>query len=309
MEHVTDWGLEVQRPKISRRDPKVEWELSFEDYRKHSDHISSSGLKTLLTESPEHFLHAWNNPTEDTDAFRFGRIFHMAALEPDRFRSEVVTEPEFVGLTKTGKPSANCDDARNKRAAWREANKGKTFLSEGEQKDLTGMLKSVMKVTEARRIIEAGKPEASFFCTDPVTGLLMKARTDIVCPDLGVIADFKTTRSAATRNFNYDAGRFRYDIQMAFYKMAVELVLGVEIKGAAFIAVEKTPPYSCVVHEVNLDDIRNLSEPWVRHGLNVLKDCVEKDLWPGYSSRVEQLQIPKFVQDEPLPQFEFRNAR
>lgn len=305
MEHI-DNKSEIVNPRISPREPKVSWDMPFEDYRAHKDHISSTGLKTLLTESPEKFLYSWHEGKSDTDALRFGRIFHMAALEPDRFRSEYIVEPVFEGYTKQGKLSTRSTDALEKRDKWRAENKGKTFVTLDELDQITGMLNQLMKNELVKNIIGTGKPEASLFGNDPVTGLLVKIRPDILCTEELIIADVKTCVSSHPTEFSKAVAKYRYDIQLSLYKLMVQVVLGIEIKSACWIAIEKTPPYACEVIEADLDDLA-LSDQWVRHGLNLLKDCVEKNQWPGYSGQqIVRLQYPKWMQNEPLPMFEFR---
>src|SRR3984885_14816572 len=127
MEHL-DGFPDIVNPKILLRDPKVEWSLSFEEYRSHRDHISSTGLKTLLTKSPEHFLYHWNKNEEDKDAWRFGRIFHLGCLEQEKFRSDLIVEPEFTGYTKKGELSTQSKEAKDKRKLWRAQQVGKTIL-------------------------------------------------------------------------------------------------------------------------------------------------------------------------------------
>lgn len=274
----------------------------------HKDHISSTGLKTLLTKSPEHFIYQWNKPEEDKDHYRFGRVFHLGCLEPQRFRDELLVEPEFTGYTKKGELSSQSGEAREKKKAWHLKNAGKTILKASEKDDMIGMLNSVMKVDEARGIIAQGKPEVSLFCTDPVTKLLMKGRPDIlVIEDDGIeIYDIKTTRRHS-RWFYKDIGEFRYDIQLAFYALLCQIVYGKPLKRGGWIVVEKEPPYSTTIRDVT-PERSAMSDDWVRHGLNVLADCITKNQWPSYCQNVEAAEYPKWLESEPLPQFEFRNA-
>jgi hypothetical protein len=305
MEHMDSFA-DATNPKIKLVSPRVAWDQSFEEYRSHKDHISSTGLKTLLTESPEHFLYHWNKQDQDKDHYRFGRIFHMGCLEPERFRADLIVEPEFTGYTKDGKLSPMSGEAKNKRKSWRQANSGKTVLLANERDDMVGMLDAVMKVTVAQNIIAAGKPEASFYATDPVTGLLMKARPDIIVveEDGFEIYDVKTTRRHP-RWFSKEIGEFRYDIQLSFYKLVCQLVLGKPFKRGGWLVVEKNAPYSVTVKDVPPEKL-SISDDWVRHGLNVLEECVKKNQWPSYCSTVEPAQYPSWLDTEPLPMFGFR---
>lgn len=305
MEHIDNFP-DVINPRIGSREPTHELEQSFEEYRSFRDHISSTGLKTLITQSPEHFLYHWNKTEEDKDHFRFGRIFHMGCLEPERFRSELIVEPEFMGYTKKGELSAQSGEAKEKRKAWRAKHAGQTILKHSERDDMIGMLNSIMKVPEAKGIISYGKPEVSLYCTDPVTGLLMKGRPDIlVIEEDGIeIYDIKTTRHHS-RWFYREIGEFRYDIQLAFYKLLCQIVFGKELKRGGWIVVEKEPPYSTTIRDVSPEKAA-MSDDWVRHGLNVLAECIKKDQWPSYCQNVEPAEYPKWLDTEPLPQFEFK---
>jgi hypothetical protein len=306
MEHI-DGFPDVMNPRIEKISPRVEYNLSFEDYRNHRDHISSTGLKTLLTESPEHFLYRWNQTDQDKDHFRFGRIFHMGVLEPQRFRDELIVEPEFTGYNKDGRTlSTQSKEARDKRKAWNEAHKGQTILKNSERDDMIGMLNAVMKYPEPKNIIAYGKPEVSLFCTDPVTGLKMKGRPDIlVVEEDGVeIYDIKSTRRHL-RWFYKDIGEFRYDIQISFYKLLCEIVFGKPYKRGGWIVASKEAPHTAAFKDVPPDKTK-LSDDWVRHGLNVLADCVKKDQWPSYSAAVEPAEYPDWLETEPLPLYEFK---
>ncbi len=307
MEHMDNFP-DVTNPRIKSREPQVNWDMSFEDYRSHRDHISSTGLKTLLTESPEHFLYKWNQGDSDKDHFRFGRIFHMGCLEPERFRADLVVEPEFTGYTQKGVLSSQSKEAKEKRKIWRGQNADKTILMANEKDDMIGMLNSIMKVLEAKNIIAYGKPEGSLFCSDPVTNLLLKARPDIlVIDDDGFeVYDIKSTRNHI-RWFYREIGEFRYDIQLSFYKLVCQIVLGLPFKRGGWIVTEKSAPWATSVKDVPPEKLA-ISDDWVRHGLNVLEECVKSNLWPSYCANVEPAEYPSWLETQPLPQFEFKKS-
>jgi exodeoxyribonuclease VIII len=259
------------------------------------------------------------NPKEDTDALRFGRIFHMAVLEPELFRDNVIVMPEFTGMTKDGKVSTRSKAALDKKAEWLSENEGKTIMTMEERDHLLGMLDKLQSMEVIMNIIRTSKPEASFFCTDPVTKLLLKTRPDLTNLEAKILVDFKSTRSAHPDDFLRQIEKERYDIQLMFQKLVVEVVMGIEIKAVALIASEKTNPYSCVVYQlgepiikgdnvVNVDtsrDYMELGSSWARHGLNIMKECVVRDFWPGYTNQVVVAKPSNWLVQQPLPLIEF----
>jgi hypothetical protein len=74
--------------------------------------------------SPAHYKHALVTPTADTDAKKVGRVVHLAAFEPERFRNAVAVWDGARGAARSGKRSrigtraASCSPRTSTRAAW-----------------------------------------------------------------------------------------------------------------------------------------------------------------------------------------------
>ena len=64
----------------------------------------------------------------------------------------------------------------------------------------------------------------------------------------GFLVDLKTC--ATLEDIKYHLDKYRYDLSMAFYLRALE-ASGEEVKGVAFIAIEKTDPFECHVFELD----------------------------------------------------------
>ena len=63
-----------------------------------SEGVSCSQLK-LLDESPQEFYETYITKTivkEESDAMRFGTLFHAAILEPHTFQDSFITMPDFA---------------------------------------------------------------------------------------------------------------------------------------------------------------------------------------------------------------------
>ncbi len=70
--------------------------MTMEEYHAHTA-VGSSGLRTLIDQSPAHYLWNKTHPSEPTPAQRRGTIIHTAILEPKIFLANSIVCPEFSG--------------------------------------------------------------------------------------------------------------------------------------------------------------------------------------------------------------------
>ena len=208
--------ITIKRPK----DNLAEWVqgISSEAYHADKHIVSSTSLKSIL-KSPASFLTAMTEVKPDTEAFRFGRMFHMALLEPKEFDEQYIIQPDFGDLrTKAGK---------DKKADWVNANlcAGAEAMTQDEAIKIKAMVDSVMDHRDSFML--AGMKEVSGYYTDPVTGISCKIRPDCFHQSLNVLIDVKTTQNCAMDEFSKEIANRLYHFLLAIAKVRLIKVIKV----------------------------------------------------------------------------------
>ncbi len=265
-------------------EPGIYKNLRFETYYAIQA-ISHSILEGFVPpKTPAHGREAWINPEPQTEAMAFGQALHTALLEPERFEIEYVTAPKCDKRTNVGK------------AAWAEfeaAHKGKNYLLPDEREKIEAMVAAAMKHGSARELLtRPGHREYVFVWKDQETGLLCKARLDLMVPhgDWTYIIDVKTCVDASEREFPKAIHRYGYGRQLAWYRRAA-YALAPRQRRCAFLAMEKTRPYCVAVHELEeralmQGDRENTA------ALATIARCVSENHFPGYEDGMTLVDLP-----------------
>jgi hypothetical protein len=266
--------------------PGIYPDVDAETYHKW-DAASASRLK-LLKRSPAHLKEYLDNGREDTDAFRIGRAFHAAVLEPDLFE------------TRYGVASYGCD--RRSKAGKDEWAALETTFGDGfvlkhhEHADIIRMRDNVLLHPRAKKLFTGeGRNELSMVWDDVETGVRCKMRADRYHPTLtpgGCIGDLKSTRDASARAFErsaYDTGIY---MQGALY-LTGSNANGLGAEHFAVIAVEKEPPY-CVQAFVATPGMLSAGEEQFKTLLKTYAQCVKTGRWPGYAETFQPLDLPHY---------------
>ena len=244
--------------------------MTDDDYS-NLDAIRNSDLGHLL-KSPRHYWVNKYDERKDTDAFKFGRLFHMAILEPDLFATKVM-------VAET--------DKRTK--AYKElvlANPDKTIITEQESSMLTGMSNTLRTKETWKQISLNAEREVAF--TNQVSEVLCKCKCDLIVGD--VIIDLKTTVSASEKSFLYSINDYGYHRQAAFYKA----VTGA--KRFLFVAIEKSSPYECSFFELD-DSALAEGAAQYEYALSVYKQAVLNDDFHGYHDALKKLSLPEYKKE------------
>lgn len=185
-----------------------------EDYpasKYHAHHsISKSGLD-LVHKSPAHY--AQRVERAPTQAMKTGTAIHTAILEPDRFAA-----------------AYHVADAKDRRAkAWKEAVEkygDEYVLLPSEHESIVAVQNAALSRPEVKRLAHApGWPELSAFATDPVTGVLVRCRYDLLAKAAFAV-DLKTARDVFERGFARSCATYRYHVQVALYSDIYEWITG-----------------------------------------------------------------------------------
>lgn len=176
-------------------------------------------------------------------------------------------------------------------AEWLENNQGRIILNQDQWDQIHGMRDSVMDHLSASALLRApGDAEMSVYWNDPETGVLCRCRPDYWRHD-NVVVDLKTTEDASPEGFARSIANWRYDVQAAFYTDGIKSATGRDVRAFVFIAVEKKPPYAVGVYVLDSASLE-LGRAQYRADLYVYAECVEDESWPGYSNRIETIELP-----------------
>lgn len=237
--------------------------------------------------SPAHYR-AWLETIvepEPTPAMAFGTAFHCALLEPQRFASTYVVEPDF-GDCRRKEPKAQRD-------AWRAENTGRLALDAGDAECIERMVVAVRAHPLAGRMVKDGEAELTARWTDEETGLSCKARADYFVRARRMIVDVKSTADASADAFKRDVARYRYHVQDAMYRAGFTAA-GAEVAHFVLVAVEKEPPHAIGIYSLDEDGVAR-GYGAVRRDMETLAACLRDDRWPGYPEQIQTLELPPWA--------------
>lgn len=252
----------------------------------HAAHgISNSGLKLIAEKSPFHYwakyLSPHRKPSSGTRAQFVGTAVHAATLEPRLFAQQYVVNPY--------------DDRRgNRYKDLVRDHAGKAIITQGEADAIAGMHASLFGHPMAGALLrDVAHTELSLFVVDPDTGMLCKARPDLITAS-GIVADVKKCQDASPDGFSRACFNYGYFQQDAFYSDVYELAFGQPPKAFVFIAVEEEYPHSVGVYCLEPEDSQR-GRIQYRHALERYAECVRTDRWPSYSDKIESLALPEWA--------------
>jgi len=232
--------------------------------------ISQSRLKEYA-KSPAHYKTAIDGASDDDNPmFTEGTAWHLALLEPDRFRTHCVIEPSLDKRTKSGKEEY---------ARWSTENHGKLVIPADTHARIVEGVSAMRADKELACYITGGHSEVCAIAQHPIYKLWMKAKLDYWFPGSRFILDFKTTSSL--EDFGRSIIKYGYIIQAPFYVDIVELILKQKVSGFAFLVVEKKKPYAYKVFVMTERTIEKGREMYERY-LERHMQCVQEDSWPVY---------------------------
>jgi exodeoxyribonuclease VIII len=271
-------------------------DLSFEEYIK-TDAVGSHALMDIL-KSPKYFYYKniLKKSTPDTDDLRFGRIAHAALLEPEKFKQNYIVKPKFDRRTTKGKQDFT---------EWEKGIKPEHYVIDHEELEiLLGMLESVQAHPKAKNLLSRGKAETSWFWTDEETGVNLRIRPDfLIEEETGLyIVDLKTTRDVSPFAFQRSMVQYKYFLQAALYADGLELLTKKPVI-FIFMAIEKSVPYEIGLYPAD-ETIRETGRLAYRKALRLLKECRDKNEWPGMNPGFLNLAMPHWAIEEWGGQYE-----
>ena len=266
-------GMYIQPPMLVLNMPN-------EIYHAWADSISKSGLD-LIARSPAHYR--YKEPRDATRNMEMGTAIHTALLEPERFKADYVL----------------LRDVTDRRAsAYKEATKvhpSSNVLTGSEADYVSGMQESVYAHPQARQALkQEGCTEASLFVNDPVTGVLVRVRFDLLT-ESGEAYDLKKCQDARHEAFARSLFNYGYHTQAALYQDAYEWATGKALSAFKIIAVEEKLPHAVMVYRIDDTAIAEGRRAY-REALDTYARCVASGQWPAYEcADNEIIGLPEWV--------------
>lgn len=259
-----------------------------DEYKEHAlAEFSSSAAKSIL-KSPAHYEWEYlKKHRKKSRALDIGHAVHANVLGTGK---HAVPVPDKY-ITDSGRRSTSKDAV-----AWESEQEasGLIVVTKDEFTAINAMAENVLAHPDVRPALEQdGQPEVSMFASDPETGLRCRGRFDFMPDSHHVAIDLKTAEDASLRGFTRAIEQWSYEVQHGHY-MDVSRWLGLGIEDMVFVVVEKSPPFSVNVIQLDRD--------WVGMGAARAAEararymrCSASGEWPGYPLGVKIASPPPWA--------------
>lgn len=279
--------------------------------------LSSSGARKLLPPScPARFRWERDHPVYK-DVFDFGSAAHRLVLGTGpriaiidtaciQRLADSTDDPKLAKLyaetARKGDPETWASSAAKAARELARAD-GAVPLLIADFDKVSAMAAAIQSNPLAAALLcgEDVQAEVSLFWHDQSFGIWRRARLDALrLPGSSnllrgpVVADYKSATSASPAAFARSAANYGYHQQDAWYRDAVEAVLG-ERPSFYFIAQEKEPPYLITVCELD-HDAEVAGRALNRQAMEIYRDCAEAGSWPGHYDGIARISLPIWAQ-------------
>lgn len=269
--------------------PGIYKDLSNHDYHADKTSLSRTSIKDFYR-NPRYYwsMHLNSNRPERTATrdMILGSAFHTLILEPHKFSDEYAIEPEKVLLKDVGRQAY--DDYKTQCQLLE--NSSKIVLSTDEYLNLRSMSDELYKSKRIIGLLSGEDIEKSFFWKDEDSGLLVKARPDILHENM--IIDLKTISDASIHSFQRSMVDGWYHVQGAMIRDAVRILEDREISTVINICVEKKYPYCIgiyIIDEAALD----YGEDLYKSTLLNMKSCIIENEFEDFKPKI--VGLPKWA--------------
>ena len=225
-----------------------------------------------------------DHPQEDSRSLALGRAIHCAVLEPERWASAYVAQPDFGD----GRYKA----AKEAKAAWLlDLPPAAEVLSADDHALAERCAAAVRAHPVAADLLRGGRAEEVIRWTDEETGIACKMRGDFITP--AGLLDLKSTRQPTVRAMARDFASRLYHGQLAYYHsgaIAARLIPS-SAEPPRVIAVQTVEPYDVVCSRLRLADLERgigLCRTLVRR----YAACQAASYWPGLAPGLIDLELP-----------------
>lgn len=289
--------------------------LSNEEYHNGEQwrgYVSSTQLKHYLR-SPKAFRYALDHPTEQTEAQRFGSLFHdlMASLAHYNGVWDIGYGKWLLGVAKfeppinekTGLPYGTSTNAyKNAYGFFLCQNDGKFIASEDEVKAASDMAHSLLHdcgatSEQVRKLLKWAKGSEVSYFYETEEGIRLKIRPDLLTSNK--VIDWKTCSldSLDEETIARQIIRYGYHISLSMYQWVLHEMTGRWYK-PYLVFVSKNAPFDSVICDISswCYFFTDGEEPIVGEGvgaqefrrlLDLHTKCVRNNDWPGIESAIK----------------------
>lgn len=256
-----------------------------EQYHGMSDRLSSTGVKALLR-SPAHFRHYADHGREPTDSFDLGTVAHTLALGTG-WGVAVWDGPDWRGKeAQAFKDQARADHT--------------IPILRGQYAQVEQMWDRLRDHPIAGSWFApgAGISEISLFWTDQETKIGCRGRVDrLTLTDDGrpLIVDYKTCSDASPFAVRSSIAKFRYYVQEAWYRAALQRV-GLDPDACAdfvFVFQETKPPFPVTIVRLASTAVW-LGRREMERALEIYAQCDATGEWPDYADDILTVDLPRW---------------
>jgi len=317
--HVIKWdGQPITQPGIYSGIPmQSEYDddgnrtrLGYHDFEICDGPSLSSGIlrATEQTSMDEVWLKFPGNPDRpdegDKEHFSRGRARHTLFLGESGFAAEFVMRPATYPAGATYPSKDGTEDKKWTYGAawckaWREAQReaGRSILPTEEMEDIKGAAQKLNAHPEIRDGgILNGLIEHSIFWKDPVTGLWLKARPDVIPTDSAMIVDYKGARDVSYRMIEKALCESGYHQQLALIGEGIRETASIEITDYVLVFQKWTAPWSVNVKPIAGEAIQ-YGAMQNRRAINRIAEALRTGIWPGPSDDGVPVSLPKYTRD------------
>lgn len=183
----------------------------------------------------------------------------------------------------------------NEAKAWKAEQQANniTVLTQKAADEAAIMVEALHRNPEVEKLIAHGRPSVALFGEHKATGLLRKGLLDFV-PDDQFILDLKTSQDPSEFGFGRQVASYRYDVQAASYSRLFEDVFN-EKRTFVFIVVSNKEPFLTATYYLRPDQIAS-AEAQYEYWMKRYAECDAADHWPGYTSALTALNVPKYIE-------------
>jgi exodeoxyribonuclease VIII len=234
--------------------------------------LSNSSLKYFLDYPPKKAFYLWNEPTKETPALIFGRAYHCLILEPETFDDQFgVLDPAVNLRTKEGRAEKE-----------KLLESGKTILKYDDYQTMLEMKDALYSCDNIKKMLSGIKCETEYF--KKMLGEEIKGKLDAEKPN--AIIDLKTTLDASPQAFMRECINRHYFMQGWLYCQLADK------KNFAFIAQEKTPPYSAAIYVMTEEQLQ-IGHALFDEAITAYKFAKENQK-DDYSKEIARMDTPEW---------------
>ena len=280
------------------------WHLDIPNEVYHrSNGTSSSGLKTLLPQTPAHLDYNRKHPKSPTPAMRLGTAVHSMVLEPDKFEEDNAIMPVINARTNAGKAE---------KAEFELLNADKNIITADQYTTAQLMAERVHEHPIASLLVKDLIVESSVYWwykardrdDDTEYKEFLKVRPDGISRNYPVLVDLKTTKDGSYSGFIRSVQDYYYHVSAAMYLEGVNQnkdltgeVKHINFNQFVFVCIENFAPYEVSCYELSKDYLRIGYQLYTRALERLHKGRQEK--WPGYPEEVRVLEPPAYANNFP----------